>query len=72
MIRSSDFVSVSFAEVLMEPIFLFNVKKIIMPKKICHVHLSSRMQLCLFREEKRKVVYVKAACGSEICSPSSA
>lgn len=42
-----------------------------MLKKTCHVCLSSRMQLYLFREEKRKVVYVKAACGSEISSPSS-
>lgn len=72
MIISLDFVLVSFAEVLMKPIFLFNVKNFIMLKKIYHVHLPSHMQLCLFREEKRKVVYIKAACGSEICSPSSA
>lgn len=30
------------------------------------------MQMYLFTEEKRKVVLVQAACGSEICSPSSA
>lgn len=30
------------------------------------------MQMYLFREEKRKVGYVQAACGSEICSPPSA